>query len=154
MSESVRPRLRALRLPERGMKEARREGVDLVDALAFIGVRPRACLGALRHRHVGAIGEIPDGVHEFHPLHLHDEVDDGAALMATKAIIQLGIDIDAERRRLFIMERTAAPKPPPLLFERNVFGDDFLERRPKFQFVQPCIHQSTGHFVTLRFLAR
>ena len=66
-------------------------------------------------------------------------MDDGAALMAAKAIIQLTFGIDAERRGLLVMERAASPESLALLLQGHIFPYDFLYGNPGTQIIEPSV---------------
>ena len=57
-----------------------------VNALAAVG---GLVASVLRHLHPRPLSQDGHGVHEPHVLHLHDEVDSSAALVAAKAIAHL-----------------------------------------------------------------
>ena len=85
----------------------RRFLVQLQQALALpLGTLVAAV--ALWHFHARPLGEELHRLGEGQVFHLHNEVDDPAALMAAEAVINLLARIDGERGRLFIVERTQA----------------------------------------------
>ena len=67
---------------------------------------------------------------EFHRLgksdflHLHDEFDNIAALMAAEAVIDIFFRRDRKRRRFFVVERAAAPPLVAPLLKLHVLADD------------------------------
>ena len=101
----------------------------------------------LRKRHVNALRKVLDRLLKLHALHVHDEIEHSAALVAAKAVIQLAFAVDTEGRRLFIMKRTQAPKSFSLLLQADVFADDLFNGHPAPQLFQPRIRKPCCHFV-------
>ena len=137
-------RLGALPCPKQGMIVPSRQPVRFIHAVALVAGRsgvPRPAFPG-GHLHVGAVGQQPHGVHELHPLHIHHEVDDRAALVAAEAVVHLRLGVHAEGGRLFIVERTASPVAPPLLLQGNIFGNHFLQAGPAAKLVQPGLKLS------------
>ena len=133
--------LRTLVRPQHRMKIAGGNYVCFVNALSLLGVDGRRFFlcAELRERHVRALREMPDRLLKLHPLHFHHKVDDCAALVTAEAVVQLRFGVHGEGGRLFIVKRTAAPEPPALLFQRNIFRHDFLQADPRTQLIQKCI---------------
>ncbi len=61
--------------------------------------------------HAGALGQALNGFGIGELFSFHHELDDPASRVAAKAIIELIIRRNGERRRLFAMEGAAAPQP-------------------------------------------
>jgi len=122
------------------MKEARREGIRLEDALAFVRrAAVRRFVRSLRQLHMGALCEDLYGFHEIHAIHFHHKLNHRSALMTAETVIQLRCCVHAERRRFLIVKRTTAPIPSSLLFQRNILGDDLFKSDARAKLVQPCI---------------
>ena len=73
--------------------------------------------------HVGPLSEELHRLQEGQMLHVHDELDHGAAGVAAEAIEQLFIRGHGKGRRLLPVERTAGPELAALGLERHIGGD-------------------------------
>ena len=141
--------VRALVCPQQSVEEFGGGTIRFIHLLPFVAADanlPR--LGAsLRKLHVGALRQEPHRVHELHPLQIHHKVDDRAALMAAKAVVELGFGVHGEGRRLLVVERATAPETAALLLEGDVFGDHFLQADAASQLLQPGVRQSSAHVI-------
>ena len=114
----------------------RRLAQRLIQALLsalFLLVGP-AVLPGLRQGQAGLFRQKLHGFGKCHLFHVHDKVDDIAALMAAKAIVKLLVRVYGKRGRLFAVERAAAPVAPAFLLQRHILRNNLhqIVARPHF----------------------
>ena len=86
-----------------------------------------------------------DGLEIAHILYERQELEDIATCMTPEAIKKSLIGNDRERRRMFLMKRTAAPEPATLALERDILGDDGYNIRGLLDAFHELIHLCTAH---------
>src|SRR5204862_2166870 len=104
------------------------------------------CLVNRRDRDAVLFGDDAHGFGELAAFDAHDEIEDAAAGAAAEAFVKpLGLR-DAERRRLFGVERTASHMVCAALLERHVIGDDANDVGLIFYVVSKPARQSHTYF--------
>ena len=104
------------------MVEALRFGADLLQAAATR--RGRTVAAVVCKLDMGTLRKLAHGLGERDPVGLHDEAEHIAALAAAEAVPHLRRGVHLARRRLLLMERTAAPEIAPPLAQGHALADD------------------------------
>ena len=95
--------------------------------LAVGAVLHRRGNGIFIHRDVQRVGQFaPDGhvIHIGKLFRIHNELHHAPACVTTKAVVELLVRHHGKRRRLFAVERAAAPKPFALWLKQSILGGD------------------------------
>src|SRR5690606_17813775 len=85
---------------------------------------PAVRAAALGDLDADPVGGEAHGLGEAHALVLLQEAKDVAALLAAEALEDLPLRVDAEGRRLLVVERAARPELAALLSQRHALTDD------------------------------
>ena len=96
----------------------------------------------LRHLHAHTLGKRPDCIRIAQSLDLHLEIDDAAALMAAKAVVNAFIGSNRERSRFLPMEGTQAKEIGTGTLQRHILSDHVFNWIASRQLVKKCRWES------------
>ena len=98
----------------------------------------------LRKLHIVHLRQELDGLFEFQPLDIHDELHDAAALAAAETVIELFFRVDGKRRRFFTVERAERPQPVAAACELRISGNDLRKVGARGELIEK-LRRKTRH---------